>query len=93
MQPNPAPASPPDALKQAQRRAADHHSLLIRADAQARARRFDDTDPAGWPDAHTLIVQVREALGLFAGAMTASPQAVFEETLQAARAAVARSAS
>jgi hypothetical protein len=40
---------------------------------------------AGWPTAHELVVQLREALGLFAGAMPVPPQQVWEEALAEAR--------
>jgi predicted naringenin-chalcone synthase len=36
---------------------------------------------AGWPTSHSMIVQLREALGLFAGAMPISPATAWTEAL------------
>jgi hypothetical protein len=42
-------------------------------------------DPSDWPSAHTLIVQLREALGLPAGALAMSPQQAWEQALDETR--------
>lgn len=51
---------------------------------QRRADRDIET-AAGWPSGHEMIVQLREALGLFAGAMPISPQRAWEEALAEVR--------
>lgn len=40
---------------------------------------------ASWPTGHEMVVQLREALGLFSGAMPIPPQQVWEEALAEAR--------
>lgn len=40
---------------------------------------------AGWPTAHDLVVHLRDALGLFSGAMPVPPQQAWEEALAEAR--------
>ncbi len=40
---------------------------------------------AGWPTGHEMIVQLRQALGMFAGAMPISPQRAWEEALAEVR--------
>lgn len=51
---------------------------------QRRADRDAETR-AGWPTGHEMLVQLREALGLFAGAMPISPRQAWEEALAEAR--------
>lgn len=48
-------------------------------------RERDIETAAGWPTSHSMIAQLREALGLFAGAMAISPKQVWEETLAEVR--------
>ena len=40
---------------------------------------------AGWPTGHEMVVQLREALGLFSGAMPISPQQAWEGALDEVR--------
>ena len=40
---------------------------------------------AGWPTGHEMVTQLREALGLFTGAMPISPQRAWEEALAEVR--------
>lgn len=44
-----------------------------------------DVCPCGRPDHQELIRQLREALGMFAGAMACTPKQAFEEALDYAR--------
>lgn len=55
-----------------------------RSEEQRRQDRDIETT-AGWPTSHEMIVQLREALGLFAGAMPISPQQAWEEALAEVR--------
>lgn len=50
----------------------------------------DSETAAGWPTGHSMIVQLREALGLFAGAMPISPQRAWEDALAEVRRVHAR---
>lgn len=45
----------------------------------------DSETRAGWPTGHEMVVQLREALGLFAGAMPISPRTAWEEALAEVR--------
>lgn len=56
-------------------------STTVPPDRQAR----DVETAAGWPTGHEMIRQLREALGLFAGAMPISPMQAWEEALDEAR--------
>jgi hypothetical protein len=52
----------------------------------AADRRDRDAETrAGWPTGHEMLMQIREALGLFAGAMPISPRMAWEEALAEAR--------
>jgi hypothetical protein len=56
----------------------------LTADDQ-RVQDRDIETAAGWPSSHEMIVQLREALGLFAGAMPISPQQAWEGALAEVR--------
>jgi hypothetical protein len=45
----------------------------------------DSETRAGWPTGYSMVVQLREALGLFAGAMPIPAQAAWDEALAEVR--------
>lgn len=47
-----------------------------------------DPTPDRWPDPHDLVVELREAVGLFAGALPISPKAAWDEAIAVAKRAV-----
>ena len=52
------------------------------------AVRIQDRDietAAGWPPGHSMLMQLREALGMFAGAMPIPPRQAWEEALAEVR--------
>lgn len=52
---------------------------------QQRVQDRNTETAAGWPTSHSMIVQLREALGLFAGAMPITPQRAWEDALTEVR--------
>lgn len=54
-------------------------------DEQQRVQDRDTETQAGWPTGYSMIVQLREALGLFAGAMLISPARAWDEALTEVR--------
>lgn len=50
-----------------------------------RIRQRDQETRAGWPTSHSMVVQLCEALGMFAGAMPIPPERAWEEALVEAR--------
>ena len=63
---------------------ANRTSNRLTAEEQ-RVRDRDTETAAGWPTSHSMIVQLREALGLFAGAMPITPHQAWKDALAEVR--------